>query len=150
MKTSTAFAFFILAVSALAAECWMDPATRQVSWFRPASVTIGKVTYSQPTDEMLAKRYVVVEYDDCEFKHRIVKWDGTPTVTAMTQKEKDALAEAEKAQADAAQAAWLAEVEKIAEKNTARMDAEKAAAKIADKDVREFAEKLLKSLEESP
>ena len=76
----------LAACSAMAATAWMDAEKQQVSWFRPDVCTAGGTTYAAPTDELLAKAFIVVEYDDCAPEYRVVSWNP-PSVRAMTAQE---------------------------------------------------------------
>ena len=90
----------LLAAPAFAATAWMHLPSSQVSWFRPASCTIGGRSYKPPTDAQLVEAgYLAVEFDDVygDLRYRVVSWNP-PAIRAFTPAEKAA---ADKADAEA-------------------------------------------------
>ena len=113
MKKAFAFAFavalILLAPSLFAATAWMDVERREVRWFRPPVCTVDGITYRPPSDDILARAFVVVDFEDTygELRCRVISWDP-PSVRAFTAEEKAAQEAADAAQA-AAEAAAQAE-----------------------------------------
>ena len=93
MKKAFAFAatLVLLAPSLFAATAWMDAGRREVRWFRPQVCTVDGITYRQPSDDILARAFVVVDFEDTygELRCRVISWDP-PSVRAFTAEEKAA------------------------------------------------------------
>ena len=101
----------LFSASAFAATAYMDTVSRQVSWTRPdrAVNPVTKQDFKNPSDgTLVACGFVLVEYEDCDFKYRLWGWEPSPWCRAMTQEERDAYdAEAASAETNAAYLATL-------------------------------------------
>ena len=101
----------LFAASAFAATAYMDAVSKQVSWFRPdrAVDPVTEQEFANPSDgTLVACGFVLVEYEDCDFKYRLWGWEPSPWCRAMTQEERDAYdAEAASAETNAAYLATL-------------------------------------------
>lgn len=87
---SMCVAVCVMSTTAFGERAWMHVPSRQVSWHRPASCTVGGVAYAPPTSEMLQQAgYLEVEWDDtyAELRYRVIEWDP-PSVRAFTAAEK--------------------------------------------------------------
>ena len=107
MRKLLFIAAFLAAADAYSATAtaWMDVSRRQVRWNRPVECTVDGVTYSPPTDELLAKAYAVVDFEDTygDLRYRVISWNP-PSIRAFTAQEKaaqDAADAAAQAQAEA-------------------------------------------------
>ena len=101
----------LFSASAFAATAYMDAVSRQVSWTRPdrAVNPVTKQDFKNPSDGTLAAcGFVLVEYEDCDFKYRLWGWEPSPWCRAMDAAERQAVDDAEaQAQAEAAALAGL-------------------------------------------
>jgi len=96
----------LFSASAFAATAYMDAVSKQVSWFRPdrAVDPVTEQEFANPSDgTLVACGFVLVEYEDCDFKYRLWGWEPSPWCRAMNAAERQAVDDAEaKAEAEAA------------------------------------------------
>ena len=94
----------LFSASAFAATAYMDTVSKQISWLRPdrAVDPVTKQEFANPSDgTLIACGFVLVEYEDCDFKYRLWGWETSPWCRAMNAAERQAVDDAE-AQAQAA------------------------------------------------
>lgn len=96
----------LFSASAFAATAYMDAVSKQVSWLRPdrAVDPVTKQEFANPSDgTLVACGFILVEYEDCDFKYRLWGWEPSPWCRAMNAAERQAVDDAEaQAQAEAA------------------------------------------------
>ena len=101
----------LFSASAFAATAYMDTVSKQVSWLRPdrAVDPATQQEFANPSDgTLVACGFVLVEYEDCDFKYRLWGWEPSPWCRAMDAAERQAVDDAEaQAQAEAAAMAGL-------------------------------------------
>ena len=105
-KIMVACLAFLVSVSAFAATAYMDTVSRRVSWTRPDVATnpYTNQEFRNPSDGTLADcGFVLVEYEDCDFKYRLWGWEPSPWCRAMDAGERQVVDAEEAASASDAE-----------------------------------------------